>query len=33
LRARPKASRLSDAERFDWLRLIRSENVGPRRRS
>jgi DNA processing protein len=23
-------ARLSDAERFDWLRLIRSENVGPR---
>jgi len=23
-------TRLSDAERFDWLRLIRSENVGPR---
>lgn len=22
--------RLSDAQRFDWLRLIRSENVGPR---
>jgi DNA processing protein len=22
--------RLTDAERFDWLRLIRSENVGPR---
>ena len=21
---------LTDAERFDWLRLIRSENVGPR---
>lgn len=21
---------LSEAERFDWLRLIRSENVGPR---
>jgi hypothetical protein len=23
-------TRLSDDERFDWLRLIRSENVGPR---
>ena len=23
-------TRLSDGERFDWLRLIRSENVGPR---
>lgn len=22
--------RLSDAQRRDWLRLIRSENVGPR---
>jgi DNA processing protein len=28
--AAPKAIRLTDAERFDWLRLIRSENVGPR---
>jgi DNA processing protein len=27
---RPVETRLSDAERFDWLRLIRSENVGPR---
>ena len=29
---RPEASvvRLSDAQRLDWLRLIRSENVGPR---
>jgi DNA processing protein len=26
----PKTIRLNDAERFDWLRLIRSENVGPR---
>ncbi|WP_246731394.1 DNA-processing protein DprA [Methylocapsa sp. S129] len=26
----PKAIRLTDAQRFDWLRLIRSENVGPR---
>jgi len=22
--------RLTDAERLDWLRLIRSENIGPR---
>ena len=28
--ARLVETRLSDAERFDWLRLIRSENVGPR---
>ena len=28
--ARPKAIRLTDPQRFDWLRLIRSENVGPR---
>ena len=28
--ARLVEARLSDAERFDWLRLIRSENVGPR---
>jgi DNA processing protein len=28
--AEPKPVRLNDAERFDWLRLIRSENVGPR---
>ena len=27
---RPANVRLTDAERFDWLRLIRSENVGPR---
>src|SRR5271167_2222025 len=27
---KPKAPKLSDEERFDWLRLIRSENVGPR---
>jgi DNA processing protein len=27
---RPKAPKLSDEQRFDWLRLIRSENVGPR---
>ena len=26
----PSPARLSDAQRFDWLRLIRSENVGPR---
>src|SRR5690606_2096065 len=25
----PGAVQLSDAERVDWLRLIRSENVGP----
>jgi DNA processing protein len=29
--AKPRdAARLSERERFDWLRLIRSENVGPR---
>lgn len=28
--APPKAVRLTDSERFDWLRLLRSENVGPR---
>ncbi len=28
--ARRVETRLSDDERFDWLRLIRSENVGPR---
>ena len=28
--ARLVETRLSDDERFDWLRLIRSENVGPR---
>ncbi len=28
--ARLVETRLSDGERFDWLRLIRSENVGPR---
>ncbi|MDB5546514.1 MAG: hypothetical protein JWO64_3663, partial [Hyphomicrobiales bacterium] len=22
--------KLSDAQRLDWLRLIRSENIGPR---
>jgi DNA processing protein len=26
----PNPIRLSDEQRFDWLRLIRSENVGPR---
>lgn len=25
-----RGKRLTDAQRFDWLRLIRSENVGPR---
>jgi DNA processing protein len=30
LASAPKATRLKDSERFDWLRLIRSENVGPR---
>jgi DNA processing protein len=23
-------TRLTDQQRFDWLRLVRSENVGPR---
>ena len=27
---KPPVLRLTDAQRFDWLRLIRSENVGPR---
>jgi DNA processing protein len=27
---RPKSVRLTEAERLDWLRLIRSENIGPR---
>ncbi len=27
---KPKGARLNDDQRFDWLRLIRSENVGPR---
>jgi len=27
---KPKPPKLSDEQRFDWLRLIRSENVGPR---
>src|SRR6201996_6285210 len=26
----PPSKRLTDAERVDWLRLIRSDNVGPR---
>ena len=26
----PDRARLTDAQRFDWLRLVRSENVGPR---
>jgi hypothetical protein len=26
----PQAIALSDAQRVDWLRLIRSQNVGPR---
>jgi DNA processing protein len=26
----PESLRLSDAQRFDWLRLWRSENIGPR---
>jgi hypothetical protein len=30
VQGRGKTAALSDAERFDWLRLIRSENVGPR---
>jgi hypothetical protein len=25
-----EAARLSEEERLDWLRLIRSDNVGPR---
>jgi DNA processing protein len=28
--AKPRNARLTDEQRFDWLRLIRSENVGPR---
>jgi len=27
---KPEGYRLTDEQRFDWLRLIRSENVGPR---
>lgn len=30
MQAKPKAVRLTDSELFDWLRLICSENVGPR---
>jgi DNA processing protein len=30
MNAKPRTARLSDDQRFDWLRLIRSENVGPR---
>ena len=30
MNSKPASIRLSDAQRFDWLRLIRSENVGPR---
>jgi DNA processing protein len=30
LQGAPNAVRLTDAQRFDWLRLIRCENVGPR---
>jgi hypothetical protein len=26
----PGTTHLSDAQRIDWLRLIRSDNVGPR---
>jgi DNA processing protein len=26
----PHTTQLTDAERIDWLRLIRSDNVGPR---
>jgi hypothetical protein len=26
----PPATKLTDAERIDWLRLIRSDNVWPR---
>jgi hypothetical protein len=26
----PGTTHLTDAERIDWLRLIRSDNVGPR---
>ena len=25
-----EAPQLSDAQRFDWLRLLRSESIGPR---
>jgi DNA processing protein len=30
LNGAPNPARLTDAQRFDWLRLIRCENVGPR---
>ena len=30
MEARTAPARLTEAQRFDWLRLIRSENVGPR---
>ncbi|MEA2864427.1 MAG: hypothetical protein QOC84_2383 [Bradyrhizobium sp.] len=26
----PNSTQLTDAQRIDWLRLIRSDNVGPR---
>jgi hypothetical protein len=26
----PSSTHLTDAQRIDWLRLIRSDNVGPR---
>ncbi len=26
----PKATHLTHAQRIDWLRMIRSDNVGPR---
>ena len=26
----PSGTHLTDAQRIDWLRLIRSDNVGPR---
>jgi hypothetical protein len=26
----PGTTHLTDAERIDWLRLIRSDNIGPR---
>jgi gluconate kinase len=28
--ARSQGIRVSDEERIDWLRLIRSQNIGPR---
>ena len=30
MNGKPKTARLSEDQKFDWLRLIRSENVGPR---